>query len=649
MTLKKGRTRNGFGDSMTTQEVKRKLATILSGDVRGYGRLLTKDEAGTICTLSTYKEMMASLIQQHGGKVIDAPGDHVLAEFSSVADAVQCAVEIQKELKNRNDELPEHRRMEFRIGINLGEVSEKEEKIFGDGLNVAARIQMLSDAGGICLSGIVYEQVKNKLEFSYEYIGKHTVKNIAGPVRVYRVLPVGETASLVSSWKRIGLNYWKQLNPAIKIIIVLIALANGIWQLYPHFINPSVEVASKKKMAFPLPDDPSIAVLPFVNMSEDPKQEFLSDGITEEIITALSKVPHLFVISRQSTFSYKGKPVKVKQVSEELGVRYVLEGSVQRSADRIRINAQLIDALTGRHIWAERYDRDLTDIFALQDEITIKTLTAIRVKLTEGEQASTYDKYYKGKQGLDCYLKTMEGWHYYWGHNVGDTREARRIAEEAIAMCPNVPMNYVLMGMVNQMEFWLGLGKSPQESIEKGIELAQKALAMDNSMPFAHGLLGHFYVLKREYDKAIAEGERSVALDPGGALVNLVYAMSLNYAGRSEEAIPIFLKVIRLDPLGETGNFLHLGHAYRVTGRFKEAVAEFKKALQRSPDNLFAHIGLAVTYSLMGRDEEAHAEAAEVLRINPKFSVDYWAKISPFKDQSVIDANINALRKAGLK
>jgi adenylate cyclase len=634
---------------MTTPEVKRKLATILSGDVKGYSRLLTKDEAGTVRTLNAHKEVMANLVQQCQGKVIDAPGDNILAEFPNVVDAVQCAVEIQKELKNRNDELPEHRRMEFRIGINLGEVSEKEEKIFGDGLNVAARIHILADAGGICLSGIVYEQIKDKLEFRYEYIGKQTVKNIAETVRVYRVLPVGETASLVSSWKRIGLNYWNRINPAIKIIIVLIALANGVWQLYPHFINPSMEVASKKKMAFPLPDDPSIAVLPFVNMSEDPKQEFLSDGITEGIITAMSKVRHLFVISRQSTFSYKGKPVKVKQVSEELGVQYVLEGSVQRSADRIRINAQLIDALTGRHIWGERYDRDLKDIFAMQDEITIKILTAIRVKLTEGEQASTYEKYYKGKHGLDCYLKTMEGWHYYWGHNIGDAREARRIAEEAIAMCPDVPMNYVLMGMVNQIEFWLGLGKSPQESIGKGIELTQKALAMENSMPLAHALLGHFYCLKREYDKAIAEGERAVALDPGGALTHLGYAMSLNYAGRSEEAIPIFIKAIRLDPLGETGNFLHLGHAYRLTGRFKEAVSEFKKALQRSPDNLFAHLGLAGTYSLMGREEEAHAEAAEVLKINPKFSLDSFAKILPYKDQSVIDDYINALRKAGLK
>ena len=434
---------------------------------------------------------------------------------------------------------------------------------------------------------------------------------------------------------------------AVTMIVVIAGVAAmAIWKLHLH--PASVKVASTEKMASPLLDEPSIAILPFVNMSGDPKQDFLSDGITEVIITALSKVPHLFVISRQSTFSYKGKPVKVKQVSEELGVRYVLEGSVQRSADRIRINTQLIDALTGRHIWAERYDRDLTDIFTLQDEITIKTLTAIRVKLTEGEQASTYDKYYKGKQGLDCYLKTMEGWHYYWGHNVGDTREARRIAEEAIAMCPNVPMNYVLMGMVNQMEFWLGLGKSPRESIEKGIEWTQKALAIDDSMPFAHALLGHFYVLKREYDKALAEGKRSVALDPGGADAHMAYAMSLNYAGRAEEAIPIFVKAIRLNPLGDTGNFLHLGHAYRATGRYEEAVSEYKKALHLSPDNLFAHLGLAATYILMGREEEGRAEAAEVLRINPKFSLGSFAKILPFKDQSVIDNYINALRKAGL-
>jgi adenylate cyclase len=416
--------------------------------------------------------------------------------------------------------------------------------------------------------------------------------------------------------------------------------------------TPKEEVASREKMAFPLPDEPSIAVLPFVNMSEDPKQEFFADGITEEITTALSKVGHLFLISRQSTFYYKGKPVEVKQVSEELGVRYVLEGSVQRSGDRIRINAQLIDALTGRHIWAERYERDLKDLFALQDEITMRILVAIRVKLTEGEQASMpakyYEKYFKGKQGLDCYLKIMEGFKYAQGHNIEDVRVARRLAEEAIAMCPEAPGAYVLLGYVHHLEYWLGSGKSPQDSIEKGIEMAQKAISMDDFQAWAHGLLGTFYIMKREYDKAIAEGERSIALAPGAASLYIWYGLNLNFACRPEEAIPVLQKAIRLNPIGATGIYLNLGIALRMTGKFEEAVSAYRKSIQRAPDNIIAHLGLAATYSMMGR-EEARSEAAEVLRINPKFSVDSYAKRLTFKDQSVTDKYIDALRKAGLK
>jgi len=418
---------------------------------------------------------------------------------------------------------------------------------------------------------------------------------------------------------------------------------------------PKEEVASREKMAFPLPDVPSIAVLPFVNMGEDPRQEFLCDAITETITTALSKVRHLFVISRQSTFSYKGKPVEVKQVSEELGVRYVLEGSVQKSSDRIRINAQLIDALTGRHIWAELYNRDLKDIFALQDEITMRILTAIRVKLTEGEQASmpgkTYEKYYKGKQGLDCYLKIMEGFKYADGHNIEDVRVARRLAEEAIAVCPDVPFAYGLMGYVHHLEYYLGSGKSLQDSIEKGIEMAQKAIALNDSDAMAHGLLGTFYIMKREYDKAIAEGERSVALAPGAASLYIWYAMSLNFAGRPEEAIPLFQNAIRLDPFGRTGVYLNLGIALRMTSKFEEAVSALRKAIQRAPDNIIAHYNLAATYSMMGREKEARAEAAEVLRINPKFSLDLWTKRGRqiYKDESEVDKLVDAMRKAGLK
>ena len=364
----------------------------------------------------------------------------------------------------------------------------------------------------------------------------------------------------------------------------MVVAAVAIWQFILSPYSPPVEVASKEKMAFPLPDMPSIAVLPFVNMSEDPKQEFFCDGITEEIITALSKVPRLFVIARNSTFTYKGKPVKVKQVSEELGVRYVLEGSVQRSGDRVRITAQLIDALTGHHLWAERYDRDLKDIFALQDEITIKILTAIRVKLTEGEtfQVREYaEKYYRGKQGLDCYLKLMEAIGYLQRWNIEDNNLARRMAEEAIAMCPENPMGYVHLGWVYHDDYWLGNTKSPRESIEKAIELAQKALALDDSIAEAHALLCYLYILKREYDKAIAEGERAVALNPGGAIVHCRLCRESNLCRQARGSHSVIPKSNPTQPLWSILLYLDFGHALRMTGRFEEAVSAYKKAIQR--------------------------------------------------------------------
>jgi adenylate cyclase len=573
----------------------------------------------------------------------------VLAEFASVVDAVQCAVEIQQVLRAKNAMLPENRRMEFRIGINLGDVIEEGEQIYGDGVNIAARLEGLADAGGICISESAYQQIENKLPLRYDYLGEHKVKNIAKPVRVYRARIEPETApSKLAKEKK---STQKRLPKAALAIIAVVVIAGAVI-LYQFVLRPSpskTEVASKEKMAFPLPDVPSIAVLPFVNMSEDPKQEFFSDGITEEIITALSKVRHLFVISRQSTFSYKGKTVKVKQVSEELGVRYVLEGSVQRSADRVRITAQLIDALTGHHIWAERYDRDLKDLFALQDEITLKILTAIQVKLKTAEEISRAEKYYKGKQGLDCYLKILEGYKYLEGHNVEDNRAARRIAEEAIAICPELPPAYVLLGLVHSMEYWTSSGKSSQDSIEKGIEAAQKALALDDSNARAHALLGDFYWLKREYDKAISEGERAIALAPGEAVVHIMYAKNLVFAGRAEEAIPLFQKAIRLNPVGTTNLYLNFGHALRMTGKFEEAVSAYRKSIQLSPDNILTHVILTATYSMMGREKEARAEAAEVIRINPKFSLDLFAKRQVYKDQSETDKLVNALRKAGLK
>jgi TolB-like protein/class 3 adenylate cyclase len=369
---------------MAAQGIKRKLAAILSADVKGYSRLIGENEVATLNTLSAYFQIMTTFIQKHQGKVLNIAGDNLLADFESVVDAVRCAVEIQKELKARNADLPENRKMEFRIGVNLGDVIEDGEQILVDGVNIAARLESLSEAGGICISETAFDQVRNKLELGYDYLGEQNVKNIALPVRVYKVLMEPGVAGKVIGEKKIEPRRWQRPALALVVIFILLIAAIAIWKYYTP-PTPKMEVASKEKMTYPLPNKPSIAVLPFVNMSEDKSQEYFGDGLTEEIITALSKTPALFVIARNSSFVCKGKPVNVQQVSRKLGVRYVLEGSVRRSESQVQITAQLIDATTGNHLWAERYDGKMKDIFALQDKITLEILKALNVKLTFGE------------------------------------------------------------------------------------------------------------------------------------------------------------------------------------------------------------------------------------------------------------------------
>jgi adenylate cyclase len=591
---------------MTTQEVKRKLTAILSADVKGYSRLMGEDEKGTVRILNTYKEVMTGLIQRHHGRVVSAPGDNVLAEFGSVVDAVECAVEIQKELKTRNAELPENRKMEFRIGVNLGDVIEDGEQILGDGVNIAARLESLSEAGGICISGTAYDQVKNKLNLGYNYLGKQAVKNIAEPIRVYRALMEPERAGKVIGERK---------------------------------------AKPRKKMAFPMPDKPSIAVLPFVNMSDDPKQEYFSDGMTEEIITALSKVPNLFVISHNSTFTYKGKPVKVKQVSEELGVRYVLEGSVQKSGDKVRITAQLIDALSGHHLWAERYDRDLKDIFALQDEITMKVITALQVELTAGEMVGMIAK---GTKNIDAFIKYVQAFELANRLTKEGNAQAKKILEEAIALDPEYSRLYMGLALTNFLDVWLGMTESPDQSLARAFEFAQKAISLDDSNAAAYSILGAIYAMEKQYDKAIAECERAVSLDPNSA--ENIYRLSfvLDWAGRAEEAIPYLQNAIRLNPFPNVNYFVHLASSYRDSGQYEKAIEASKKALQQEPNTQFAYIHMAVSYIRLGQEKEARAAAAEILRINPKFSLGRYAKILPFPEP-VADRLIEDLRKAGLK
>ena len=625
---------------MADEGFKRKLTAVLSADAVEYSRLMAEDEAATVKTIASYREIMSSLIKQHRGRVVDSPGDNMLAEFSSVVDAVQCAVAMQNEFQARNAELEKNRQMQFRIGINLGDVIDEDDRIYGDGVNIAARLESLANPGGICVSKTAFDQIETKLPLGYEYLGEQSVKNIPKPVGAYRVLMKPDAAGKVIGEKRFLGRFSRRAALAAIVILVVVAGALIGWNIYLQQ-SKKVEPASVDKMAYPLPEKPSIAVMPLDNLSGDPEQEYFSDGITEEIITALSKLDQLFVIARNSTFTYKGKPVKVKQVAEELGVRYVLEGSVRKTEDRVRVTAQLIDAISGHHLWAERYDRDLKDIFDLQDEITMKIVTALQIKLTDGEQARIWSK---TTENLDFYLKRMEGHAACREGTVeGHIKEAQ-ISQELIDMEPESPIGYASLG--HSYWYLATAGKSPRENLTKAFKLTQKALSMDESFASAHAILGSIYTMMRKHEKAIAAGKRAIELDPNGAMVHGFLGTILSFAGRQDEAIGYINKAIRLNPFPEYWYFGALSRCYLLKGQYEDALKAAKKALLRNPDASGNHSRLAVIYALLNRQEEASAATKKALEIDPSLSVErikHW----PFKNQADLKLYADAMRKAG--
>jgi TolB-like protein/class 3 adenylate cyclase len=482
---------------MTEERARRKLSGILSADAVGYSRLMQADEASTIRTLQDSKRLMSELIEQFKGRVVDAPGDNLLAEFASIVDATECAVEIQRKLKSRNADLPENRRMKFRIGINLGDVVEEADRIYGDGVNIAARVETMAEPGGICISGAAYDHVENKLGLEYKNLGEHKVKNIAKPIRVYKIRI--ETEAPVS------------------------------------------QVSTKLK----LPDKPSIAVLPFTNMSDDPKQEYFSDGMAEDLMTDLSKISGLLVISRNSSFAYKGKSIEAKQIAEKLGARYLLEGSVRKAGEQVRINAQLIDAATDHHLWAERYDGKMDNIFALQDKITQKIVAALAVKLAKREQEHLASRETSNIAAYDAFLKGMD-----YLNRQSRTAKTLSYFEKAIKLDPDYSRAYAGLAIAYDDASWLNLfarlGLSFQETRLWMRHYLQ--LAMKNSTSFASVLNANIIYLERRYEEAIAEIGRAIALDPNDARSNWNMARALTAGGRPEEAIEYAKVAIRIDP-----------------------------------------------------------------------------------------------------
>jgi adenylate cyclase len=457
-----------------------------------------EDELATVRTLEEYREMITEVIRNYSGRVVDSPGDNLLAEFSSVVDAVESAVEIQKELKFKNEELPEDRRMEFRIGINLGDVIEEGGRIYGDGVNVAARIEGLADAGGISISGTAFDQVEAKLGVEFEYVGEQSVKNIKKPVRVYRVKMESRLSDIETSEE------------------------------------------------LPLPDKPSIAVLPFVNMSDDPEQEYFSDGITEDIITNISKVSGLFVISRNSSFLYKGKQVKIQEVAKDLGVHYVLEGSVRRAGDKVRITAQLIDGNTENHVWAEKYDRELKDIFSVQDDVTQKVVSELAVALTATESDRLPRKHTKNFEAYDMYLRTKKE---LYGQKKENTLKALEMSQRVTDLDPNFAGGYQIQSFLLSRAIRFGWSESPSEDLEKALELAQKAISVDEKFPLSYVALASVYLTQGKHDEALAAANRAAAILPGDSDTLVWLGYYLNWVGRAEEAITAIKKARELNPM----------------------------------------------------------------------------------------------------
>jgi len=634
---------------MTTQEVKRKLTAILSADVKGYSRLMGEDEERTVHTLNTYKDMMRGLIQQHRGRIVNAPGDNVLAEFVSVVDAVQCAVEIQQVLRAKNAMLPENRRMEFRIGINLGDVIEEGEQIYGDGVNIAARLEGLAEAGSICISESAYQQIENKLPLRYEYLGEHQVKNISKPVRAYRAQMESEASGTVIGEKKAKPRRWQRATIGLVAAVIVVVAAVAIWRLYLRPTAPPVEVASKGKMAFPLPDKPSIAVLPFVNMSEDPKQEYFSDGMTEDLITDLSKISGLMVIARNSTFTYKGKPVKIKQVAEELGVRYVLEGSVRRAGNEIRINAQLVDALSGHHLWAERYDGKMDRIFTLQDQITQKIVSALTVKLTGSEKERVGQK---GTDNIAAYDAYLEGWDHFYRYTADGLTKAAASFKKAIELDPNYGQAFAALASVylQATNFAALLPGLKMSWFEARLRVGKYTrMAMKRPTANAYSVSSAMYLIRRQHKEAISEVGRGLALDPNNPGCHASMGWALIMAGRPKEGIEYLDKWMRLDPRNRYAYLFNRSWAHFCMGEIAEAAKLLEQAMRLDPEaQAGPMVTLAACYSLLGRDQDARTMID--LRRKIPFTGPTVAEtmyMFPLKDRTVADRFVQGLIKAG--
>ena len=590
---------------MTDNRVERRLSAILAADVAGYSRLTGLDEEGTHVRLRERLRGLADpKISEYRGKVVKHTGDGVLAEFGSVVDAVRCAIEVQRGMAEQNAAMPQVKRIEFRIGIHVGDIIVDDNDIFGDGVNIAARLEGIAEPGGICISDDAQRQVRGKVDFAFEDMGPQNLKNIVEPMRAWR-LRMNASGSAAAP------------------------------------IEPPVE----STQALALPDKPSIAVLPFENMSGDPEQEYFADGMVEEIITALSRFKWLFVIARNSSFTFKGKTVDIKEVGRRLGVRYVLEGSVRKASGKVRISGQLIDALTGTHIWADRFERDLTDIFDLQDEITVAVVSAIQPKLLQTEIAMATRRRPENLTAYDCYLRARQQFYSSTREAVAETI---RLADRALELDPRFGLVAALAGASHMQNVLWGYAADPQFDRKEAVRLCRLALSLDDSdadiLAWA-AVISAFMV--GDHESAIELADRAVALNPNSYQAWGCRGHVYRVAGLPEEAVRSFERAIRMSPVDPLLHvaFAGMGLAFIELGRFDEAIVAGKKALRQNPSFSAAYRCLASAFAHLGRAAEAREAAARVFEVDPGFTISAWIARG---GQSNAKLLMEGLRKAGL-
>jgi adenylate cyclase len=583
------------------ERVERRLAAIFAGDIAGYSRLMGADEEGTLRQLKAHrKELVDPKITEHRGRVVKTTGDGMLVEFVSVVDAVRCAVDIQRGMAERNSDLPAEKRIEFRVGINVGDIISDSNDIYGDGVNVAARLEALADPGGIMVSRTVHDQVRDKLGFGFKDMGEQPVKNIARPVGVYQVSLIDNTA--------------------------------------PIAVKDATEVSSAKR--------PSIAVLPFANISGDPEQEYFADGISEDIIAGLSKLRWFFVIARNSSFTYKGNAVDVKRVSRELGVRYVLEGSVRKGGNRVRITAQLIDASTGNHIWADRYDGDLTDVFALQDEITKKVVAAIEPKLLEAEGVRSQRR---SPEDLDAWDMVMQTNSLLWRLTKIDIDAAIAMLRLAIERYPNYAPAHSMLAIALLFR-GISVGVAHSQEMKEAALLASRAAELDDHDPWAHLALGWAAFLMRRSHDAVVEYQRALDINPNFAAARAHLGMALACDGQSDTAIHHSEQALRMSPHDPQNIFVYtaLAVAHYLAGNYPEAVGFGHKAVKQRPGFTGGHRIYVASLAQAEQIEEARTALNRLKELQPEISIAWIEQNSPYMPGPLVKL-LDGMRKAGLQ